>query len=75
MHYSSKVCPIENNANLNSIFCLIKSLKIDFIFLPAFYLIMWLLTSLKNIEKLAILKIGEQFSFWGVKIPSGEKKA
>jgi len=35
-----KVCPIENNTNLNSIFCLIKSSKIDFIFLPAFYLIM-----------------------------------
>ena len=35
-----KVCPIENNTNLNSIFCLIKSSKIDLIFLPAFYLIM-----------------------------------
>jgi hypothetical protein len=35
-----KVCPIENNTNLNSIFCLIKSSKIDFIFLTAFYLIM-----------------------------------
>ena len=27
-----KVCPIENNTNLNSIFCLIKSSKIDLIF-------------------------------------------
>ena len=42
---SNKVCPIENNTNLNSIFCLIKSSKFDFIFSPAFYLIMWLITS------------------------------
>ena len=37
-NFSTKVCPIENNTNLNSIFCLIKSSKIDFVFLPAFYL-------------------------------------
>ena len=29
---SSKVCPIENNTNLNSIFCLIKSQKKLFYF-------------------------------------------
>ena len=52
----TKVCPIENNTNLNSIFCLIKSLKIDFIFLPAFYLIMWLMASPNNFEKITILK-------------------
>jgi hypothetical protein len=34
-----KVCPIENNTNLDSIFYLIKISKIDFIFLPASYLI------------------------------------
>ena len=28
----SKVCPIENNTNLNSIFCLMKSSRIDFYF-------------------------------------------
>ena len=38
-----KVCPIENNTNLKSNFCLIKSSKIDFIFLSAFYLIIWLM--------------------------------
>ena len=27
-----KVCTLKNNTNLNSIFCLIKSSKIDFIF-------------------------------------------
>jgi hypothetical protein len=51
-----KVCTIKNNTNLNLIFCLIKCSKIDFIFLPAFYLIMWLMTSSKNFEKIAILK-------------------
>jgi len=52
----NKVCTLENNTNLNSIFCFIKSSKIDFIFLPAFYLIMWLMPSSKNLEKVAILK-------------------
>jgi hypothetical protein len=47
-----KVWTIENNTNLNSIFCVIKSSKIDFISLPAFYLIMWLMTSSKNFEKM-----------------------
>ena len=56
-YYSHKVCTIKNNTNLDLIFCLIKSSKIDFIFLPAFYLIMWLMTSQKNFEKIAILKI------------------
>ena len=55
-YFLNKVCPIENNTNLNSIFCLIKSSKIDFIFLPAFYPIMWLMASPKNFEKIAILK-------------------
>ena len=40
-----------------SIFCLIKSSKIGFIFSPAFYLIMWLMTLQKNFEKISILKI------------------
>ena len=48
---------LENNTNLNSIFCLIKSSEIVFIFLPAFYLIIWLMASPKNFEKIAILKI------------------
>ena len=48
---------VENNTNLNSIFCLIKSSEIVFIFLPAFYLIIWLMASPKNFEKIAILKI------------------
>ena len=51
-----KVCTLENNTNFNSIFCLIKSSKIVFDFLPAFYLIMWLMKSPNNFEKIAILK-------------------
>ena len=39
-------------------FFLIKSSKMDFIFSPAFYLIMWLMTSAKNFEKIAILNLG-----------------
>ena len=42
---------LENNTNLNSIFCLIKSSEIVFISLPAFYLIIWLMASPKNFEK------------------------
>ena len=29
---NTKVCTLKNNTNLNSIFCLVKSSKIDFIF-------------------------------------------
>ena len=44
----------------------------NFIFLPAFYLIMCLMKAQKNFEKIAILKIWELVSFWGVKIHSGK---
>ena len=37
------------------------------IFLPAFYLIIWLIASPKNFEKIAILKIWQLVFFWGVK--------
>jgi hypothetical protein len=48
---------LENNTNLNPFFYLIKSSEIVFIFLPVFYLIIWLIASPKNFEKIAILKI------------------
>ena len=67
-----KVCPIENNTNLNSIFCLIKSSKIGFIFSPAFYLIIWLMESPNNLEKISILKKWQLFFYWGVKTYFGE---
>ena len=50
---------LESNTNLNSIFCLIKSSGIVFIFLPAFCLIIWLMAFPKNFEKIAILEIGQ----------------
>ena len=43
-------------------FLFMKSSKAHFIFLPAFYLIMWLMISPKNFEKIAILKIQQLFS-------------
>ena len=45
-------CHKSNIKNL-----LMKSSEIVFIFLPAFYLIKWLITSPKNSEKISILKI------------------
>ena len=49
-----------------------KSSEIVFIFLSAFYLIMWLMTSPKNFEKMSILKIWQLDFFWGVKIYLGK---
>ena len=40
-----------------------------FIFLPAFYLIMCLMISPKNFEKIAILEIQQLIFFWGAKTP------
>ena len=59
----NKLCSVIKETNLNYIFCLIKSSEIVFIFLPAFYLIIWLMTSPKNFEKIAILKIWQLFFF------------
>ena len=70
--YLHKDWELENNTNLNSIFCLIKSSEIVFIFFPAFYLIIWLMASPKNFEKIAIFKIWQLVFFWGVKIYFGE---
>ena len=63
-YMSTKVCPIENNTNLNSIFYVTKSSKISFIFLPAFHLIIWLIASPKNFEKIANLKVWQLISLW-----------
>ena len=61
----SKICPIIIIYSLNTYKChksnikilLMKSSEIVFIFLPAFYLIVWLMTSPNNFEKIFILKI------------------
>ena len=53
--------------NLLSYFLFIKKFRKYLIFLTAFYLILWLMKLPKFFEKIAILKIGELVSFWGVK--------
>ena len=57
VHSIYKVWALEKYTKLNTIFCLIKSSGIVFIILSAFDLIIWLMTSPKNFEKIAILKI------------------
>ena len=52
----NKLCSVKKDTKLFQIFCLIKSSEIIFIFLPEFYLIIWLMTSPKNFEKIPILK-------------------
>ena len=51
----------------------VKSSENDFIFLPAFYLIMRLMKAKNNFEQIAILKTQELVSFWGVKTHFGKK--
>ena len=51
---------------------LMKSSEIVLIFLPAFYLIIWLMKSLKNFEKISFLKIWQTIFFWGAKIYFGK---
>ena len=53
---NSKLCLVGKDTKLNQVFCLIKSSEIIFIFLPEFYLIIWLMTSRKNFENIPILK-------------------
>jgi hypothetical protein len=61
-------CHKSNIKNL-----LMKSSESVFIFLSAFYLIIWLMTFSKNLEKISILKIWQLFFFWGVETHFGEK--
>ena len=53
----------KNLTQLYSKNLLVKSSENDFIFLPAFYLIMCLMKARKNFEKIAILKTQELVSF------------
>jgi hypothetical protein len=50
----------------------VKSSENNFIFLPAFYLIMSLMKALKNFENIAILKTQELVSFLGAKTHFGK---
>ena len=49
-----------------------KSSESNFIFLPAFYLINWVMKALKNFGKITILKILELIFLGGVKIHFGK---
>ena len=49
-----------------------KSSKNDFIFLPAFYLVMCLMKAPKNFWKIVFFKTRELVSFWGVKTHFGK---
>ena len=60
------------STKLYSKMLLVKSSENNFIFLPAFYLIMCLMNAPKNFEKIAILKTQELDSFWGVKTHFGK---
>ena len=48
---------LEKETKVNAEVLLIKSSRINLIFLPAFYLIMWPMTHQRNSEKIPILKI------------------
>ena len=59
--------PIENEReNVYSKFLLMKSSKKYFIFSSACYLIIWLMTSLKNFGKIGILNIWQLAFLWKV---------
>ena len=62
-----KVCSVKKDTKLNQVFCIIKSWEIISISLPEFYLIIWLMTSPKNFEKIPILKTWQLVFFWGIK--------
>ena len=51
---------------------LMKSSGSNFIFLPVFYLIMWVMKALKNFGKLTILKIWELICLGGLKTHFGK---
>ena len=51
---------------------LMKSSRNNFVFLPAFYLIMWLMKASKNFGKITILKIRELISLGSVKTHFGK---
>ena len=61
-----------NQTKVFSKIILVKSSRSNFIFLPVFYLIMCLMKDPNFFEKIAILKIWELVSFWGVKTHFGK---
>ena len=68
----SKVWFEMKSTKLYSKMLLVKSSENNFIFLPAFYLIMCLMKASKNFGKIAILKILELVSLGGAKTNFGK---
>ena len=60
--FCNKLCFETKSTKLYSKILLVKSSENSFVFLPVFYLIMWLMKALKNFGKIAILKIWELIS-------------
>ena len=67
-----KVCSVKKDTKFNQVFCIIKSWEIISISLPEFYLIIWLMRSPKNFEKIPILKTWQVDFFWGIKTYFGK---
>ena len=57
------ICLTSKETKVFSKNLFVKSSENNFIFLPAFYLIMWLMKAKNNFEKIAILKTRELISF------------
>ena len=78
-HYDHSISTVQRLATLKghkSKFTIVKgeTFRNYFIFSPAYSLIMWFIRSSKNFVKIAILKICQLISFWGVKITSAWNK-
>ena len=67
-----KLCFETKSTKLYSKMLLVKSSENGFVFLPVFYLIMWLMKVSKSFGKLAILKIWELISLGSVKTHFGK---
>ena len=68
----TKLCFETKSTKLFLKILLVKSFDNSFVFLPVFYLIMWLMKASKNFGKLAILKIWELISFGKIKTHFGK---
>ena len=67
-----KLCFETKSTKLYSKILLVKSSENNFVFLPVFYLIMWLRKASKNFGKMTIMKILDLISLGGVKTHFGK---
>ena len=70
--YLTRLCFETKSTKLYSKMLLVKSSENNFVFLPVFYLIMWLIKASKNFGKMSVLKICELISLGGVKTHFGK---